>query len=160
MIYSVYGLVDAATMQVFYVGQSAFVDDRVLSHRFKTGRKFNFCIFGEFEDRTQARRLERQLILTLPNLTNISSNVVRPTPEDGRDIEGEALLAEVGLPAEILPLQVLHQRRKDSREMARATFVYVPPNMRDRDYWRIADMPRFIGAVGLMRQVTYSRVKK
>lgn len=85
MIYSVYGLTDPRRdAKVFYVGFSTEVGKRRTHHgRNKSGYAYPVCreivkagllvgvkIFVEIEDRIEAKRLERELILTLDGLVN------------------------------------------------------------------------------------------
>lgn len=80
-----YGLIDPRVGRVFYVGQSGDLKSRLISHHScdpanrsyravldirETGLRFQYCIFGEFQSRREAMRLERILILTLDGLLN------------------------------------------------------------------------------------------
>src|SRR4051812_37105623 len=101
MMFFTYGLIDPRDNRVFYVGQSAHLRDRMCAHSScdpanpsysreanlrDVGIRFQFCIFGEFETRHEAMRLERILAPTLPDLWNVggllSANLYPITPLD------------------------------------------------------------------------------
>lgn len=88
MSYYVYGLIDPRSNRLFYVGQTESVRQRMTQHNAgdwaspayqiciaikAAGLRVSFCIFGQFPERIAAKRLERSLILALPDLVNSKS---------------------------------------------------------------------------------------
>lgn len=98
MTWAVYGLIDPRDGHVFYIGMSTHPDRRIPEHGNdrassawercqdikSAGLSVGACLFGEFEDKQEAKIVEGRLILSIPGAVNkktsygLPSSIINP----------------------------------------------------------------------------------
>lgn len=126
MTYSVYGLIDPRDGEVFYVGYSKNLVQRLSKHRsvdwdcaacFRCkeikdkGLSLEHTVMGEFEQISDAAQLETSLILSLPNLVNSRQNTlhIAVDPSSSKDF-GAKVIGRIMDDGRIEILSVTHSK--------------------------------------------------
>lgn len=136
-----YGLIEPWRSSVFYIGQTAWLRQRIMCHNAgdaacsawpmirklrQAKEHFAFCVFGVFDNRMDAQRLERMLVLSLPDLLNkrghsaLLSQKLFPITEYDDELLWQATnpMPEVQDYMELVPAMVA--RRPGERERKKA----------------------------------------